>query len=96
MILKRITVNFLLTKIYISIDIDVFSRKYVLETGYPSRCGIDVKCFLKAFKYLVRNNRIVGIDLMEFSPNEKYSNESKFVSYLLLEMLSVINSDTGG
>ena len=79
-------------KVYISVDVDVFSRNFVSNTGYPSRCGIDPGVFFKFLNYIFENNQIVGMDLMEFSPSSNSGHESKFVAYILLQMISLLSS----
>lgn len=54
--------------IYISIDVDVLDSSLIRVTGYPSEMGIGLDHLMRSLFYLFQHNRVVGVDLVEFSP----------------------------
>lgn len=59
-------------EIYLSIDVDILSSVFMPVTGYPANLGIGVDKFLKILDFLTKNNKVVGIDIMEFGVSNKF------------------------
>ena len=80
--------------IYISIDVDVLSSVYISATGYPALTGISLKKMLLLLMYLVVNNNIIGVDIMEYGQtNDKYSDKVSRMSNLVIKLiLEIIES----
>ena len=55
--------------IYISIDVDVLDSSLMRVTGYPSEMGIGINHMMKSLFYLFQNNQVIGVDIVEFSPD---------------------------
>lgn len=81
--------------IYLSIDVDVINSIYIGEhTGFPASTGIDLSKFLQLIKIICQNNKIIGVDIMEYgssSKGESHSNSSTFLVYSILEIINSIN-----
>ena len=61
--------------IYISIDVDVLDSSLMKTTGYPSEMGISLEHLMRSLFYLFDNNQVVGVDLVEFSPESTDRSE---------------------
>ncbi|WP_347877664.1 arginase family protein [Paenarthrobacter sp. MSM-2-10-13] len=52
---------------YVSIDVDVIQQSQMSSTGYPAHIGMDAGNLLWVLDVVLRNNPIVGLDIVEFS-----------------------------
>jgi agmatinase len=59
--------------VYVSIDIDVLDPAHAPGTGCPEPGGVTFK-ELVAFLYGLKDLRVVGLDVMEVSPNLDAAN----------------------
>jgi agmatinase len=59
-------------EIYLTIDVDILSSVFMPVTGFPAGLGIYPDKFLKIIDYITKNNKIVGIDIMEFGSSNKF------------------------
>lgn len=73
-------------KIYISIDVDVFDPSIIRYTDTPEPGGLDWTQVNNLLKIAFREKEIIGVDLVEFSPDTK--NKASFSeSYLLSKLI---------
>jgi arginase len=76
--------------LYISIDVDAISSALMPHTGYPAPTGMDLGKIFGILDFLVRRNRIVGIDVMEFadsSDHDKHRTSAEIIVAVLLFIL---------
>lgn len=52
---------------YVSIDVDVIQQAQMGSTGYPAHLGMDTTDLIRVLEVVLRNNPIVGLDVVEFS-----------------------------
>lgn len=52
---------------YVSIDVDVIQQAQMGSTGYPAHIGMDTADLIRVLDVVLRNNPIVGLDIVEFS-----------------------------
>ncbi|MBA3284099.1 MAG: arginase family protein, partial [Nitrosopumilus sp.] len=75
---------------YISIDLDCLDPAFAPGVSVPSPCGlssIDLICLLK----LAISSGIVGLDIVEFSPDFDVNNiTASLVARILLESIASI------
>ena len=55
--------------VYITLDIDCLDPAYAAGTGTPQFGGMDSRELLNILGYLFRNLNIIGMDVVEVSPN---------------------------
>jgi len=73
-------------KIYISIDVDVFDPSIIRYTDTPEPGGLDWTQLNNLLKIVFREKEVIGVDLVEFSPEPK--NKAVFCeSYLLAKLI---------
>jgi arginase family enzyme len=84
-------------KVYISIDVDVLSWIAVSNTGYPAAFGISFPRLLDILSILIRKNRIIGLDLMEFGGGERtnhHNGAELCVNLLLRTIVMLLNTQS--
>jgi agmatinase len=73
-------------KIYISIDVDVFDPSIIRYTDTPEPGGLNWTQTNNLLKIVFREKEVIGVDLVEFSPEPK--NKAVFCeSYLLAKLI---------
>jgi arginase family enzyme len=78
--------------VYLTIDVDVLSRRELLSTGYPADIGISFARLLEIVSMTIKHNTIIGIDIMELgtpdglSPQQAISDAQK-IAILLLRII---------
>ncbi|MFJ3206062.1 arginase family protein [Streptomyces sp. NPDC086989] len=55
------------TDVYLTVDIDVLDRSVMSSTGYPAEAGLGTRDLLRLIDWVLRDNRLVGFDLVEFA-----------------------------
>ncbi|MET9730307.1 arginase family protein [Streptomyces sp. NPDC006458] len=53
--------------VYLTVDIDVLDRSVMSSTGYPAEVGLGTRDLLRLIDWVLRDNRLVGFDLVEFA-----------------------------
>ncbi len=76
-------------KIYISFDIDVLDSIYVPTASTPEPGGINIMEAEGLLTELVRNNKLLGIDFVEFA-SKKYDITYSNISYLVMTVLKTL------
>ena len=80
--------------IYLTIDLDVLDPSIFPGTGTPEPGGISYKEFEEVFKVLKNSNiNLVGLDIVELSPDYDNTNVSTVVACKILRELALIVSD---
>jgi len=83
-------VNLRNKKVYISFDIDVVDSVFVPTCSTPEPFGKSLEYYNKSLIKLVKNNKLLGIDFVEFSGKEHditYSNIASVVINILKTLL---------
>ncbi|MHA1340378.1 MAG: arginase family protein [Promethearchaeota archaeon] len=77
-----------ISKVYISIDIDVLDPSVAPATGYPIPGGLSYRDILNLIEKLINNYDILGIDLVEYMPNLDLPN--KMTGFLCTRLIQEI------
>lgn len=80
--------------IYLTIDLDVLDPSIFPGTGTPEPGGVNYKEFEGIFKILKNSNiNLVGLDIVELSPDYDNTNVSTVTACKILRELALIVSD---
>ena len=80
--------------IYITIDLDVLDPSIFPGTGTPEPGGVTYREFREIFTILKESNiNIVGLDIVELSPDYDSTNVSTVVACKILRELSLLAAD---
>lgn len=80
--------------VYLTIDLDVLDPSTFPGTGTPEPGGISYREFEEVFKILKNSNiNLVGLDIVELSPDYDNTNVSTVVACKILRELALIVSD---
>lgn len=80
--------------IYITIDLDVLDPSIFPGTGTPEPGGVTYREFREIFTILKQSNtNIVGLDIVELSPDYDSTNVSTVVACKILRELSLVAAD---
>jgi len=78
-------------KVYVTIDIDAFCPSIAPGTGTPSHGGFLYYDVLEILQCLAKQNKIVGIDLVEVAPDYDHSGSTTILAaQILLNFLGFI------
>ena len=78
-------------RLYVTIDIDAFCPSIAPGTGTPSHGGFLYYEVLEILQYLAKQNKVVGIDLVEVAPDYDNSGSTTILAaQLLLNFLGFI------
>ena len=78
-------------KVYVTIDIDAFCPSIAPGTGTPSHGGFLYYDVLEILQCLAKQNKVVGIDLVEVAPDYDHSGSTTILAaQLLLNFLGFI------
>jgi agmatinase len=77
------------SRIYISIDMDVFDPTYAPAVSNPEPFGLSLSEFLNLIKSML-SRKVVGVDLVEVSPLYDNGNTAILASKILLECMATI------
>ena len=79
------------SKVYITIDIDAFCPSIAPGTGTPSHGGFLYYEVLEILQHLSKQNKVVGIDLVEVAPDYDHSGSTTILAaQILLNFLGFI------
>ncbi len=79
-------------RLYVTIDIDVFDPAFAPGVGNPEADGLDPSSVLAVLSRIC-DSRIVGLDLVEVSPNYDTGITAALASRLLFEAIAAIESN---
>lgn len=77
---------------YITFDIDVLDPSIISSTGTPVPGGLSFNDLMEIFNVLFKNKKIIGIDFVEYSPNN-IVYEHIMCSQIIYELLRRIKYD---
>ncbi|MHC1586771.1 MAG: agmatinase [Candidatus Hecatellaceae archaeon] len=83
------------TKLYVSLDMDVFDPAYAPAASNPEPEGLTPTQVLDFFEALTSKFNLVGLDVVEFSPLYDNGVTAILASKLLFEFLCLIESRRG-
>ena len=87
--LKKI--NSHLTKhVYLSIDVDALSPSLIPDVGTPEPGGLDWFNMINLLKFIAKNKKIVGFDVVELKPRKKTSTSSFIIAKLIYKLIGYI------
>ncbi len=78
-------------RLYVTIDIDVFDPAFAPGVGNPEADGLDPSSVLAVLSRIC-DSRVVGLDLVELSPNYDTGITAALASRLLFEAIAAIES----
>ena len=79
------------SSVYVTIDIDAFCPSIASGTGTPSHGGFLYYEILEILQHLSKQNKVVGIDLVEVAPDYDHSGSSTILAaQILLNFLGFI------
>ena len=79
------------TNVYVTIDIDAFCPSIAPGTGTPSHGGFLYYEVLEILQHLSKQNKVVGIDLVEVAPDYDHSGSTTILAaQILLNFLGYI------
>lgn len=79
--------------IYLSIDIDVINSIFIRDkTGFPGPMGIDLEKFIKLVNFIISNNKIVGVDIMEYGISDKTESHSSSSTIIVNAILNILQN----
>ncbi len=79
--------------VYITLDVDSLHNSFIPNTGYPSPTGVDYFKLVKFLKSVIRNNNIIGIDVMELSEDENTRSRNsscELINYMILDLVNTL------
>jgi agmatinase len=83
--LSKITEN-----VFITIDLDVFDSSIMPSTGTPEPGGLNWYQVIDFIKLVIKNNNVVGFDIMELCPNKINKGPDFLTAKLYYKILSHI------
>lgn len=78
--------------IYLSLDVDILNTIYLNATGYPASLGIDLAMLQFLINYLCTNNRLVGVDIMEFGSTQQHDKHADMAAIIVNIMLEILKN----
>lgn len=79
--------NRLPSRVYVTVDLDVFDPSCMPAVGTPEPGGIGWYDFLRAFQRIAEQKQIVGLDVVELAPIAGLSHPDFFAAKLVYKML---------
>lgn len=80
-------------EVYITIDLDVFDPAYVPSTGTPEPGGLSYREVMGLLRRVVREHRVVGLDVVELCPNPAAKASDFLAAKLVYQFLSELYAD---
>ena len=77
------------SKIYISIDVDVFDISFIRNTGTPEPGGFSWNDVIEILKLVFERKNVIGTDIVEFAPKENYRAEAFSLAKLAYKLMSL-------
>ena len=73
-------------KVFISIDIDFFDPSFIRNTGTPEPGGFFWNDIINALELIFSEKKVIGADIVEFSPNINFESESYTLAKLTYKL----------
>lgn len=80
-------------EVYITIDLDVFDPAFVPSTGTPEPGGLSYREVMGLLRRIVREHRVVGLDVVELCPNPAAKASDFLAAKLVYQFLSELYAD---
>ena len=80
-------------EVYITIDLDVFDPAFVPSTGTPEPGGLSYREVMGLLRRVVREHRVVGLDVVELCPNPAAKASDFLAAKLVYQFLSELYAD---
>ena len=77
------------TKVYLSIDVDVFDPSFIKNTGTPEPGGVNWKEMMGILGLIFDEKEVIGADLVEFAPVENYRSEAYSLAKLAYKLMAL-------
>jgi agmatinase len=77
--------------VYITIDLDVFDPSVVPSTGTPEPGGLVYYEVYRFLEYIIKNNQIIALDVVELCPNAGEKSSDFLASKLVYQLISLIS-----
>ncbi|MFH1594022.1 MAG: agmatinase [Candidatus Omnitrophota bacterium] len=87
---KKKASQLLSNTIYITIDLDVFDPSVMPSVGTPEPGGIGWYEFLDFLRIVIKDKKVVGLDIVELSPREGHIAPDFLAAKLLYRLLGYI------
>jgi agmatinase len=75
-------------EVYITIDLDVLDPAYLPSTGTPEPGGLSYREIMGLLKRIIREHRVVGLDVVELCPNPMAKASDFLAAKLIYQFLS--------
>lgn len=75
-------------EVYITIDLDVFDPAILPSTGTPEPGGLGYREVLKLLRRVIKEHRVVGLDVVELCPNPQAKASDFLAAKLIYQFLS--------
>lgn len=76
--------------VFITIDLDVFDSSIMPSTGTPEPGGLNWYQVVDFIKLVIKNNTVVGFDIMELCPNKINKGPDFLAAKLYYKILSLV------
>lgn len=87
--LKKVN-SHLTNHIYLSIDVDVLSPALIPDVGTPEPGGLEWPQITKLLKYIAKNKKIVGFDMVELKPHKGSITSNYIIAKLIYKIIGYI------
>ena len=77
------------SKIYLSIDVDVFDPSFIRNTGTPEPGGFNWKEVIDILTIIFKEKEVIGADIVEFAPQENFRSEAYSLAKLAHKLMSL-------
>ena len=77
------------SKIYLSIDVDVFDPSFIRNTGTPEPGGFNWNEVIEILKLIFKEKEVIGTDIVEFAPNQNFRSEAYSLAKLAYKLMSL-------
>ena len=77
------------SKVYITIDVDVFDPSFVKNTGTPEPGGLTWDDIINTLQIIFKEKEVVGTDVVEFAPKCNYEAEAYALAKLIYKIMSL-------
>ena len=82
------------SKVYLSIDVDVFDPSFIRNTGTPEPGGLVWEQVISVLKSIFESKEVIGCDLVEFAPIENFRAEAYTLAKLVYKLIALKNNNS--
>ena len=79
------------SKVFITIDVDVFDPSIIRNTGTPEPGGLLWNQIIDSLQIIFQEKEVIGADITEFSPKENYGSEAYALAKLVYKIMAMKN-----